>query len=220
MLCSASEAAHLAKLLISGYPNSTLNEPEFYIAQVVAVFVNYDVELVKKAVAPSGIPFEISKFLPTVGEIDRWLSGKKAYVERVSRIKALPLPIRTYVPPAPAAPNLFVAEDVPGYKDAVAFSKVAHARFCKYEKDHVCYDGRVVGGYWVPNSWWEVRHSKTYEQWRDGLNLRVPIQRMNLDEAQKKAALADAASVGKELVGMKLLPETLATMGKENEQHE
>lgn len=207
----------MAKLLISGYPNSTLSEPEFYIAQVVSVFVNYDVGLVKKAVAPSGIPFEVSKYLPTVGEIDKWLSSKQAHIDRISAIKTLPLPVRKYLPPAPAEPNLFVPEDAPAYDDAVAFSKVAHARYYRYEKDHTGYDGRIVGGYWVPNAWWEVRHSKTYEQWRYGLNLRVPVQRMDLDEKQKKAALSSAVLVGKDFAGMMLRPETLATMSADQQ---
>lgn len=218
MPCNASEAAHLAKLLISGYPNSTLIEPEYYIAQVVSVFVNYDVDLVKKAVAPRGIPFDLSKYLPTVGEIDKWLSGKRDYFDRIGRMKALPLPMRTYVPAAPAEPNLFVGDDVPGYDDAVAFAKEAHERFYRREKDHVCYDRRVVSGIWLPQSWWEVRHSKTYAQWREGLNLQIPAKHQELTEEQKKAALESAAQVGKGLTQLKLRPETLATLNPKDSQ--
>lgn len=76
MLCSSLEAAHLAKLLISGYPNSLASEPEYYLSQVVAVFVQFDVDLVKKAISPNGIPFDMPKFLPTIGEINKWLSEK------------------------------------------------------------------------------------------------------------------------------------------------
>ena len=31
------------------------------------------IDLVKKAVAPSGIPFDIKKYMPTIGEIEGWL---------------------------------------------------------------------------------------------------------------------------------------------------
>lgn len=212
--CSPLEAERFARILLASYPNSTPTDKEAYIALIQTIFQQYETDLVRKAVSPSGIPYEVNKFLPTMGEIEKYLSGKRDYLDRVDRMKALPLPTPVFKAAAPAAPNLFVGSDVPGYADAEDFTKVAHERFYRREKDHVCYDGRLIDGIWVPNSWWEVRHSKTYEQWRESLNLRPQAKREELTEAQKKAALDDAAKVGKEIAGMKLSAATLEVLNR------
>ncbi len=87
-----SEAAQLAKLLISAYPNSRATEPEYYIAQVVTVFLNWPQALIEKAVSPSGIAYDYPTFLPTIGEINRWLEKRMAHLERIHGQQALPPP--------------------------------------------------------------------------------------------------------------------------------
>src|SRR5262245_28702990 len=125
MLCNDSEAKTCARLLISGYPNSAITEPEYYIAQLITVFVQFDRELVRKAVSPNGIPWDIKGHLPTIGEVNRWLSDKRAHQEHLDSIRPLGGPLIPDMRPLVSQPNLFVAADAPVYEDAVAFAKVA-----------------------------------------------------------------------------------------------
>ena len=158
MLCSNLEAAQYAKLLISGYPNSTITEPEYYISQLVSLFINFEKEVVARAVSPSGIPSDISKFLPTIGEITVWLNKRAEYAERVNRYAALPLP--EFRPTAIENANLFVPDSVDGYADMVERAKKAPDKFHRYERSHVCIDGEIKDGIWIPNFWWEERKGK------------------------------------------------------------
>ena len=85
MLCNNLEARNLARLLISGYPNSLASEPEYYLSQIVAVFVQFDLDLVKKAISPDGIPAVMPKYLPTIGEINKWLNEKEKDYSNITR---------------------------------------------------------------------------------------------------------------------------------------
>ncbi len=158
MLCSNSEAAQCAKLLISGYPNSTITEPEYYISQLVSLFINFEKEVVVRAVSPSGIPSDISKFLPTIGEITVWLNKRAEYNERTNRYAALPLP--EFRSTAIENANLFVPDSVDGYWDMVERAKKAPDKYHRYERNHVCVDGEIKDGIWIPSLWWEERRGK------------------------------------------------------------
>ena len=85
-------------MLISGYPNSTITEPEYYISQLVTVFVGYPELLVSSACAPAGIPVQHAKFLPTIGEVKAYLDRaavKAAVLEKLER----PRVAKPYEPP-------------------------------------------------------------------------------------------------------------------------
>lgn len=95
MLCGFLEAQTCAKLLISGYPNQKVSEPESYITQIIAVFTQYERDLVRRACAPAGIPFEFSTYLPSVGEVNKWLAEKSVKARGVyPRLPRLPEPER------------------------------------------------------------------------------------------------------------------------------
>lgn len=74
--CGVSEARDLASVLLTCYAGQAPAERQGYIATVAALFANYPYELVKKAVAPWGIPTDHPTYLPTVGEIAKWLDKK------------------------------------------------------------------------------------------------------------------------------------------------
>jgi len=122
------------------------------------VFVNYESTTVSKAASPSGIPAEIPKFLPTIGEVSNWLSKRTEYENRVNRYAALPLP--EFRPVLIDHANLFVPNSVDGFLDMVDRAKKAPAKFHRYEKDHICIDGELKDGIWVPNEWWEERRGR------------------------------------------------------------
>lgn len=166
MPCNASEAAHLAKMLISGYPNSALTEPEYYISQVVTIFTQYELDLVRKAVAPSGIPFDIRPYMPTVGEIEAWLQKR---ADKAAAAKEHQLMIENQL------------------SETDAWLKLNPSDSLKAKAKE-----------------WLDRTAPQAEEM--GLKPKV------LTEAQKKAALESAAKVGKEISGMKLLPETIEVL--------
>ena len=158
--------------MISGYPNSALTEPEFYITQVVTVFTQYDLELVKKAVAPSGIPFDLKPYMPTLGEIEGWL-----------RIRA----------------------------DKIGASKEHQLRIEKQIED--------------TDAWMKLQPTEGLKAkakvWLDRTDPKVQVlsgqKSKALTEEQKTAALANAIKAGKEIAGMKLLPETLAILKEKDD---
>jgi len=173
MPCNASEAAHLAKLLITGYPNSALTEPEYYIAQVVAVFTQYDIELVRKAVAPSGIPYDLKPYMPTIGEIEGWL-----------RVRA----------------------------DKMASAKEHQLRIEKQMEE--------------TDAWMQLQPSDVLKAkakaWLDRadpiaqqLSGKKPVKVYS--EEEKRAFLDDASKAGREISGMKLLPETIRALKEKGE---
>lgn len=141
----------------------------------MAVFTQYDLGLVRKAVAPSGIPFDVKPYMPTVGEIEGWLR-KRA--------------------------------------DSAAYAVERHRMIEKQMKE--------------TDSWVKLEASEKLKAkgkaWLDRTDpVAQELSRQKpkaLTEEQKKAALDDAALVGKELAGMKLLPETLATLkDSQNDPH-
>lgn len=155
-------------MLLASYPNSTPSDEQGYIALVMGVFMRYPPDLVRKAVAPSGIPFEIIKWLPTVGEIEKWLKG---------------------------------------WNDRV---------LAAYERDVRREQQITEREEWLAQPVTEAMKEKA----RAWLNRTDPIaQELSgqkpkaLTEEQKKAALESAAKVGKEISGMRLLPETLTVTG-------
>lgn len=95
MPCTVSEAKHLAKLLVGGYPQSGINDPETYLTEIVAVFTQYDRDLVSKAIAPPGLPFDFPTFLPSVGQVNKWLAekaAKQAELAKKNPLRRLPAP--------------------------------------------------------------------------------------------------------------------------------
>jgi hypothetical protein len=218
----------LARLLISGYPNSRPSEPEYFVAQVVTVFTKYDTDLIKRAVQPSGIPYSYDKFLPTIGEIDKWLADKQAHLDRMSKYASLPPPARSFVPPN-IEPNLFIPEDVPDYDRAEAFAAEAPAKYWRRENNHKCSDGRICSGIWVFDTWWRMR-SKSFQQWYDSLiknpGMRKwdyqiePGQRRKYTDAEKQAFLESAKRVGKEVGSMALSDETRALLREQDQLRE
>lgn len=139
---------------------------------VQAIFLQYEPDLVRKAVAPSGIPFEIVKWLPTTGEIEKWLKG---------------------------------------WNDKVLAAYERDARREQQIRDRE---------EWLSQPATERMKlkAKAWLERTDPVAQELSGQKPKaLTEEQKKAALDDAALVGKSISGMKLLPETLATLHKGND---
>lgn len=137
---------------------------------MVAVFVGYDIDLVKKAVAPSGIPFDIKKYMPTIGEIEGWL---RVRADKIGAAKEHQLRIEKQI------------------EDTDAWMRLKPSESLKAKA----------------KAWLDRTDPKA--QQLSGQKAKIP-----LTEAQKKAALESAALVGKSIAGMKLLPETLATLNQ------
>jgi hypothetical protein len=158
MLCSASEASHYAHLLISGYPNSALAEPEYYITQVVGVMIQFEHDIVRDACKPSGLPASEPKFLPTVGTLTNYLTAQAASAGRKKHYSSLLL-----TPSGPqrklTVANLFIAEDVPHY-DKITERAKGDPDNSRYEENHACSDGRIRNGYWVPWPWYDEVKSR------------------------------------------------------------
>ena len=132
------------------------------MAQVVAAMTGYEHSVVKAACEPSGIPAQCPKFLPTLGEIKAWLQNKaeeeSKYEFHQSQPKRLPLPRSEKKSPMW---NLFVATDIPCYDRVVEMAKERDPTHSKYEEDHLCPDGRVAHGIWIPWPWWDEIRGRT-----------------------------------------------------------
>jgi hypothetical protein len=126
-------------------------------------------------------------------------------------------------------PNLFVPCDVPDYAKAESFAAVADPKYYRLESDHVCQDGRVVSGIWVPQSWWALRHNRSYTQWcQDQIrnpgfgrwNFTPKKARKTYTDEEKAAFLESAKETGKALSQLKLSPETQRLLREQDERRE
>lgn len=63
-------------MLLASYPNSTPVDQSGYVGLLIETMVQFSPELVFKAVLPSGIPSEITTYLPSVGAVYKWLTNK------------------------------------------------------------------------------------------------------------------------------------------------
>ncbi len=160
--CNRSEALALARMLLASYPNSTPVDQEGYIGLVVTIFSEYSPELVRKAVAPTGIPREV-KFLPTTGEIEKWLSEKQLFERKMAAEKPLPRLMSRYIPTPKSEPNLFVPEGYPRYEQMLKLHNETNGKQSRIEK-RTSFDGGILTGVWVPLSWWEVRQAPSFSQ--------------------------------------------------------
>lgn len=132
----------------------------------MAVFTQYEIDLVRKAVAPSGIPYDIKPYMPTIGEIEGWLRKR---ADKVGAAREHQLRIEKQMDETDAWVQL---------KPSEGLKEKAKA--------------------------WLNRTAPQAEE--------MGLKPKALTEEQKKAALESAALVGKSISGMKLLPETLATL--------
>lgn len=75
IFCSRLEAERFARMLLASYPNSTPSDEQGYTALIMGIFMQHPPDLVRKAVSLSGISYDTPKWLPSVGEIEKWFSN-------------------------------------------------------------------------------------------------------------------------------------------------
>lgn len=149
-LCNQSEAEEYARRLLSGYPSARPPDPEYYIANVVALFAQYEKSLVEKAVSCTGIPSKHPSFPPTVGEIGNWIKAEKTARDRLASVKPIQLTRPSH---KPLEPNLFVSKGADGF-DAMLARAQAEPASARVVNEHTLCTGELTAGVWVPLEWW------------------------------------------------------------------
>lgn len=169
--CNRLEAERFARVLLAHYPNSNPVDPDGYIALIMEAMMKFSPDLVRKCVSLSGIPSEIVRYLPTVGEVWNWLKMREGMI------------------------------------------LAAQERELRRERQLAERDT------WEEPSEEVKAKAKAWLDRTDEVSQKLSAQRPQaLTEEQKKAALDDAAKVGKEISGMMLRSETLDLLRQKDEE--
>lgn len=150
-------------MIASCYRRDEAQNPELFADALALVLGDYPADIVKIAVDPrTGVIERFPMGLPNVGQIKQYLDDLLAKRDRLRHYAALPKPQPFRRTLEKAEPNLFVPNEHRRYEvmAAKAQKEPERARF----ENHLCSDGQVRAGVWVPLDWFEATRERTEDK--------------------------------------------------------
>jgi hypothetical protein len=142
-------------MIASCYRRDEAHNPELFADALALVLGDYPADIVRIAVDPrTGVIERFPMGLPNVGQIKQYLDDLLAKRDRLQHYASLPKakPFKRAL--EKAEPNLFVPNDHRRYESMAkkAEKEPERARF----ENHLCADGVMRAGVWVPLDWFEA----------------------------------------------------------------
>lgn len=114
-----AEAKRLAPVLLGCYRTGDANDPQVYVAAIIAVLSDYAPEVQRLVCDPrAGLPSRAS-WLPTVAEVKSACNTEASRLERINRYQAMSRPLKRIAGPRTSRANVLIRPTAPMYADAI-----------------------------------------------------------------------------------------------------